>query len=112
MIKPRCGFYITDKFPKAPQRNEEGFIHIPEGSVVVYDKREFADCPDEEFIRYCEELILYHDLRWDLKEFMDAVQIAAFFFSLPKDRARMKKVLKNNPHVRVEFEDDKGEVDA
>ena len=111
MLKPRCGFYITEKFPKFPERNEEGFIRIPEGSVVVYDKKEFADCPDEEFIKYCEELIIYHNLNWELKEFMDAVQIAGFFFSLPKDKEKAKRLLKSNPHIRVEFEDEK-EADA
>lgn len=108
MLKPRCGFYITDKFPKSPQRNEEGYVCIPEGSVVVYDREEFANCPNKEFIRYCEELILFYDLKWELKEFMDAVQIAAFLFSLPKDKTKMRRVLENNPYVRVEIEDESG----
>lgn len=39
MIKPRCGFYITEKFPKIPKYLPDGDweVSIPDGAVVIYD---------------------------------------------------------------------------
>ena len=105
MPKPRCGFYITEKFPKVPEYDDKGWkVSIPEGAVIIYDMEEFVNTTDQEIITYCKELVEYHKLAFEPKELMDLVALVGINNSLPKDRKRARKILEQIPGIDVEPE--------
>ena len=80
MLKPRLGFYLTEKTPKEPPITEEH-----EGWIVVYDIDEFLNLPsDEELYRYVQEQIEHLRLNWDVKELAMAITFYIAFKEYPK----------------------------
>lgn len=108
MVKPRCGFYITEKFPKAPVRTDGGGweVVIPEGAIVVYDQREFLSSSEEELRKYCMELIEAYGLSFEPEDIENMVAFECLKRSLPEDPEKAKRALKNNPHVEIELDTD------
>ncbi|HIQ31265.1 MAG TPA: hypothetical protein EYH49_03765 [Aquifex aeolicus] len=87
----KYGFYITDKFPKAPTRLPDGreVIKLTEGAVIFYDIKAFYETPKKLLLRYCEELVHRHRLPFEPKEVLDAVYIvgiAKLLSRIPKSK--------------------------
>ena len=91
MIKPRCGFYITENFPKAPPITEKH-----KDSVVVYDINEFLNLSDKELYEYVSQLIEHFGLDWEVEELAMALTmcIAVKVFpdktGIPKEKVAQK----------------------
>ena len=110
MLKPRCGFYLTEKFPKSPKPPEgENVLHIPDDAVVFYDVNELSETSEEELKAYCQDLILYWNLEWDVEELMKDILTMAFISKLPKDPERFKETLRKIPGVIIEEEPERRE---
>jgi len=103
VLKPRYGFYITEKFPKVPdeENEKEWSVKIPDGAVVVYNMDEFLNTPDDKLLKYCEELIEYWNLSWSPKELLDLVCFSCITEKLPKDRELAKEKLKRLPGIEI-----------
>jgi len=102
MPKPRFGFYITEKFPKAPRHTDEGWeASLPDGAVVFYDMEAFLNASDEELLKYCGELIGYFSLAFEPKELLDLVALAGINQSLPKDKNLARKVIEQTPGLEI-----------
>jgi hypothetical protein len=103
MIKPRCGFYITEKFPKVPKYLPDGNweVSMPDGAIVIYDMKAFLDAPDEEVLAYCKELVEHYGLAFEPKELMDLVALFGITNSLPEDKEKAKEVIKRTPGLEL-----------
>ena len=107
MLKPRLGFYLTDKFPKSPKPPAgEEVLEIPDDAVVFYDTKELSESSDEELKEYCHDLILYWNLEWDAEELMKDILMMAFISKLPRDPKKAKKTLEKIPGVTIERKDE------
>ncbi len=104
MIKPRCGFYITEKFPKIPKYLHDGDweVSIPYGAVVIYDMNAFVNSGDEELLRYCQDLIEHFGLDYEPKHLLDLVAFTGIMEALPKDKERAKEVIRQTPGIELE----------
>ena len=104
-LKMQGGSHLTEKFPKSPKPTEgENVLHIPDDAVVFYDIKELSETSDEELKAYCQDLILYWNLEWDVEELMNDILMMAFISKLPKDPERFKETLKKIPGVVIEEE--------
>ena len=103
MFKPRYGFYITEKFPKAPKYLPDGSweTNLPDGAVVFYDMEAFLNASDEELLKYCEELVEHFGLAFEPKEVLDVVALAGINQSLPKDKNLARKVIEQTPGLEI-----------
>ena len=80
MVKPRLGFYLTEKTPKEPPITEKH-----KGWIVVYDIDEFLSLSsDEELYRYVQEQIEHLNLNWDVKELAVAITFHIIFREYPR----------------------------
>ena len=103
MLKPRFGFYITEKFPKAPKYLPDGSweTNLPDGAVVFYDIDAFVNTTDEELLKYCKELVEHFGLAFEPKELLDLVSLAGINQSLPEDKNLAKKVIEQAPGLEI-----------
>ena len=103
MLKPRCGFYLTEKFPKYPLYEPDGSwkVNIPKGAVVFYDMETFINSSDEEILRYCEELIDYWNLSFTPQQLCDIIALEGINQILPKNKEKAEKILKETPNIEI-----------
>lgn len=89
MLKPRLGFYLTERTPKEPPITEEH-----KGWIVVYDIDEFLSLSsDEEFYGYVREQIEHLNLNWDVKELALVITFHIGFKEYPKRKNISKKMV-------------------
>ena len=114
MIKPRFGFYITEKFPKAFKTLPDGTweIRLPDGAVVFYDVDAFLNTPDEELLKYCEELVEHFGLTFEAKHLLNIVSFSKVMELLPKDRELLKKVIEQTPGLEIVEDTEEKREDA